>query len=508
MIPQRLSISLIFVLVAKTASSQESKTPPMAASAAVERIVVKFHEGTRVRLRNGQLEARSRARNEQERIALDDRGLSDADVSEDLARANAIFNGQGRRLFTATEESLTALTTNAPAAKSRELADLNLYFELSPARGATFEQVAPTVAALNALRSVQTAYAQPPAERAQVDIPPVTPSFALEQGYLNAAPGGIDARHAWTIPGGNGAGVRVVDIEGDWRTTHEDMPALFHQGGTLLNNLDWRNHGTAVLGVIAGGNNPYGVTGIAWGARAGYEGIGNQSTASAITNAAAAVGAGGVVLIELHTAGPSGTACTCNFGQCGYVAVEYWQAEFDAIAAATANGVIVVEAAGNGSANLDDPRYLGRFDRNLRDSGAIVVAAGSSTARAPMCWTNYGGRIDAFGWGENVTTMGYGDRFSTGGENQFYTANFSGTSSASPIVVGAVASLQGVAIARGRALFTAREMRQLLFSTGTPQTGGPRYIARMPDLRRAIAAIVEVKRLPWLPAALQVLLLD
>ena len=45
---------------------------------------------------------------------------------------------------------------------------------------------------------------------------------------MNAAPGGIDARYAWTISGGNGAGVRIIDVEGYWQTTHEDMPVLVH----------------------------------------------------------------------------------------------------------------------------------------------------------------------------------------------------------------------------------------------------------------------------------------
>ena len=53
--------------------------------------------------------------------------------------------------------------------------------------------------------------------------------------------------------------------------------------------------------------------------------------------------------------------------------MEYWQANFDVIRNATAKGIIVVEGAGNGTMNLDSSIYDGRFDRNVRDSGAIMV---------------------------------------------------------------------------------------------------------------------------------------
>lgn len=458
--------------------------------AAVERIVVKFHEGTRVRLRAGALEARPEERSARERRALGRIGVDDAALLRDLSRVQAMLGGSLRPVFADGEAELAARRRAGESATGRELADLSLYIE-SPPAGRRFGDVAELVASLNALDSVEIAYAQPTPVPAQVDLPETTPDFEVEQGYLDGAPGGIDARHAWTVPGGNGAGVRIVDVEGAWRTTHEDMPPMFHQGGDMVADLGWRNHGTAVLGVLVGAHNPFGVTGIAWGATAGNESIGAQSTASAITAAATAAGRGGVVVIELHAQGPAGTVCTCNFGQCGYIAMEYWQAEFDAIATATANGVLVVEAGGNGSANLDDAIYGGYFDRTVRDSGAILVGAGDGPGRAPTCWTNYGRRIDAFGWGQDVTTMGYGSRFNADDENRYYTGSFNGTSSATPVVAGSVASIQGVVLAKGRPALTAPQMREVLLRTGTPQAGGSQYIARMPNLR---AAVDEVQR--------------
>ena len=43
---------------------------------------------------------------------------------------------------------------------------------------------------------------------------PASPDLQHLQGYLDPAPAGVDARHGWTIAGGRGDGVKVVDVEG------------------------------------------------------------------------------------------------------------------------------------------------------------------------------------------------------------------------------------------------------------------------------------------------------
>jgi serine protease len=43
------------------------------------------------------------------------------------------------------------------------------------------------------------------------------------QGYLNAAPQGIDAPYGWEWYGGNGANVTIIDIEQGWNFNHEDL---------------------------------------------------------------------------------------------------------------------------------------------------------------------------------------------------------------------------------------------------------------------------------------------
>jgi serine protease len=476
--------------------------------AQASRIVIKFHEGTHVRLRGNSLSVEAGARSAQERSKMSQLRLDDAQLAADLDAVHKYVSRESRagrlaRLFSADERTLLSNKSQAELRSGREMADLNLYMEVPLAAGSTASEVAELVAGLGSLPSVETAYAEPPAEPAAVpwpymmtsvmaaaDIAPTTQQFQGEQGYLQAAPLGVDALYAWTVNGGNGTGVKIVDVEGGWRTTHEDLPTFFHTGGTQFADLGWRNHGTAVVGEMVGVKNAYGVTGIAHGAQIGYEAIGAQSAASAITNAANAAGQGGVVLIELHRLGPpNSTPCTCNTPQCDYVAMEYWQAEFDAISMATWNGVTVVEAGGNGSSNLDDAAYGGAFDRYSRDSGAIVVGASSSAGRVPMCWTNFGSRVDVHAWGELVTSTGYGDRFNPGDENQFYTAVFSGTSSASPIVTGSVASIQGALKGKGRNPLSPLAIRDLLVSTGTAQAADAKQIGPRPDLRRALGKL-------------------
>src|SRR5262249_11524887 len=85
--------------------------------------------------------------------------------------------------------------------------------------------------------------------------PLVTPDLVDHQCYLG--PDGVNAIASWNFPGGGGAGIQIIDIEGAWRFTHEDLKE--NQGGLAggaeTSELAWRNHGTAVLGVLSGDRN-------------------------------------------------------------------------------------------------------------------------------------------------------------------------------------------------------------------------------------------------------------
>jgi len=321
--------------------------------------------------------------------------------------------------------------------------------------------------------AVPAALARPPAPGRGT----ATPDFSDQQGYLDAAPLGIGARSAWDIPGGRAATVRIIDVEGAWLWAHEDLPEPFADLGGHVDDPAWRNHGTAVLGEIRGHDDGQGVTGLAPDAAVGASSVADQSFPAALLAAAAELEAGDIVLIELHAPGPNAFE---GGGQFGYVPMEFWQDNFDAIRALTDLGIIVVEAAGNGQQDLDDPVYLGLFDRQQRDSGAIMVGATDGSALWPAWFSNHGARVDLSGWGLGVVTCGYGD-LQGGEETAWYTAQFSGTSSASPIVVGAVASLQGMTEATWAFSLDAPLAREILRQTGTP-VQGDQVVGPRPDL--------------------------
>jgi subtilisin family serine protease len=441
--------------------------------------VLKFAEGTAVRLQEGKLVSRG---------AADLTGLAAV-----LAQHPGT---QVARLFTRAEQELAAQRQQAETRSGQQLADLNLYYRLTVSPGDDSASLADD---LNALPIVEIAYPEPlpapaPGVVAAVSALASTPDFTPQQGYLNPAPGGIDAYYAWSIPGGQGNGVNIVDIEYSWNTNHEDLGIARSAviGPPPSDPFRDTNHGTAVLGEVVAGPNGFGVTGIAHRAGLALAGAYTDDHGWNVANAVAVAMTysqpGDVILIEQQTYGPSPGGGTSAF-----VPVEWNQAEFDAIQIAVAGGWVVVEAVGNGAQNLDDPLYLDKFNRTRRDSGAILVGAGippggAGSARSPWISSNYGRRLDVQGWGQSVASAGYGDLQNNFDPNKRYTARFSGTSSASAMVAGATAALQGAARARYGVPLDPIYLRQLLVSTGTPQAGSE-HIGPQPDLRLAIMAL-------------------
>ena len=107
---------------------------------------------------------------------------------------------------------------------------------------------------------------------------------------------------------------------------------------------------------------------------------------------------------------------------------------------------------------------------------------------------HYGKIVNVQGWGWHVTTLGYGDAQGGSSENTWYTLRFSGTSSASPIVTGAVACLQGRAKAKNGSPMTPDKVRKILVQTGTPQQAGPgvpvsQHIGPLPNLVKAMTKV-------------------
>ncbi len=349
---------------------------------------------------------------------------------------------------------------------------------------------------LNELDTVQVALPEPVLAPASFVQPPsATPSYEPNQLYLGVAPGGIDANYAWTVAGGTGTNVNIFDIEYSWNVDHEDLTGAV--GAELLNGsptdpLANPDHGTAVAGIIGADDNGFGVTGIAPDARLSLVNVYNGSGAAlaeALNLATANAASGDIILIEQQLCPEPLVGSVCAPG---WLPVEWFPSYYDAIVAAVAQGITVVEPAGNSGRDIDAQLVQ-------PDSGAIVVGAanpssacaafGGGPAGSRLSFSNYGSRVDLAASGACVWTTGSqgGAVNPTAGQNQLYTDSFSGTSSAAAIVAGAAASLSSVAIEAGEPLAPAA-LRALLRSTGTPQdtTLDQLPIGPIPDLRRAI----------------------
>jgi serine protease len=421
-------------------------------------LVVKFIEGSQIRLRNGHLTAPQ---------------------NFDLSGLNHILSSHPEtrieRLFQRPEEEYELEKASGEAACERQLADLNLYYAFGPK---DLSQARELLAALNNLPIVEIAYAEVRPIPASISAPSFrdTPSFVDLQDYLEDSPVGVNAYSAWAHVGGKGQNVHFVDVELCWNWDHEDLPAPFFTAGTP--DAGYIDHGTAVMGEIAGRENAYGITGIAPEVTAGGVAIAlddyPESVGTWFDVASAAISPGDVWLIELHAPGPDSN----------YICMEYWQANYDAIANSTANGRICVEAGGNGTADLDSALYEGKFDRSIRDSLAILVGAGTPYEMAAEYFSNYGSRMDANGWGSEIFSTGYGDYYAGSGINQWYTSAFGGTSGASPMIVGVCCDAQSIykELTHGDVL-DPETLRAAITETGAPQpTPIFHYIGPRPDL--------------------------
>ncbi len=166
----------------------------------------------------------------------------------------------------------------------------------------------------------------------------------ISKGYLDPSPEGINATYAWMMNGGKGLRkIKFIDIEQGWITDHEavEVNTLPLTG---INNPLFRDHGVAVLGVIIMKENGMGGSGIAPGVTSyvisQWRPDGMPNDADAVLAAVSYLDFGDILLIETQ----SFYAVRNN----KLWPAEIQEATFQVIRLATALGIIVIEAAGNG----------------------------------------------------------------------------------------------------------------------------------------------------------------
>ena len=359
--------------------------------------------------------------------------------------------------------------------------------------------------------------------------------FQRHQDYLGPAPAGVDADFARPSPHGRGAGVDVVAIEFDTAFNHIDLWATREIYRTPANAYpsdeediaDNREHGTAVMGIMAAADDGIGVTGIAPDASHGFSSIvrpiGNTYdpddpsdftflVAEAVADSINATRYGDVFNMSIGVPGPFSIDPDKDFGGVG---IEWLRSVYDIVKLAVNTGRIITVAAGNGSQNLDDPVYsitanpgwapgTGPFMPEHR-SGSITVGAGQppewDDPRSRIEFSNYGSRVDLQGWGKCVVTTGYNDAVTdttadpcfelmTTNRNFFYTSDFGGTSAAAPIVAGCCAVMQSMLTEINRSPSSPAEILAILQSTATSQVGSDQ-IGGQPNLRAALESLLD-----------------
>lgn len=433
-------------------------------------IEVMFASTSKVRLRNGQLT---------DLISYSLQG------TEQILRKLEWY--QWQRITDVPEDVIDEWEMNGERNTGKDIYNLNNIYRLQIPKG---NDVWKICAELQNLSGIESAMPVP-----KPMAPPAPPpgNFQSLQGYLYPAsntPSGVDALWAWTQTGGTGAGITVCDLEYSWNYSHADISK---GAGSSLNSWTdpgWgNNHGTAVIGELVADNNGWGTTGICYGANLKtcgtyYGSPLSWNVAGAIALAVSNLNAGDIILLEQQWD---------YTGSSGYVPVEWWNsvnspqtnnAVYAAIVNAVSNGIHVVEAGGNGNIDTGSLSWYG-------NSGAIIVGAGGasiSNDRQRLSFSSYGPRFNLQGWGENVFTTGYGSYYSAEGVNYYYTSTFNGTSSASPVVTGALACAEGYYLANVSVTPpTPSYMRTHLATYGTAQVFGPSgNIGPRPNIKAAI----------------------
>jgi serine protease len=447
-----------------------------------------FEDGYKIRLREGQF------------VDLENRSLTSERAQEAFA---AVAGGEFSRSFQTSEAELDLLRAQAKQLSGQQMPDLNLSFRIKLPEGITVPKAIEMFSQLDEVAGIFP-IAKPLPPPAPPDYEdPVDGNFDeslnrnVYQRYLDAAPDGLDIRYAWEGLGGKGAGIKICDVEYGWNQSHADLPTIKLLGDLPdpTNPSSWWEHGTAVLGQLGAKDNGWGITGMVPDADFHFAAAdtvaGGYNVASAINLCASELSAGDVILIEQQTAGPN-----AGSGQTGLVPTEWNVNVYNSIKLATGIGIIVVEAGGNGSENLDDSDYspssgIGSHQpfKTSNDSGAFIVGSANSpytsSPHSSRTSSNYGSTVDLHGWGHDIVTSGYGAYYNDEGKNLWYTNNFGGTSGASPMITAAAAIVQANYKLKNGSYATPTQVKSILQDTGTPKVG-TQNIGPQPDLMAAI----------------------
>ena len=217
----------------------------------------------------------------------------------------------------------------------------------------------------------------------------------------------IGAPSAWALTTGASVKVAVIDTGIDLK--HPDLVDNIAGGVNCINSrksaADDNGHGTHVAGIIAAANNTIGVVGVGPSIRLYSVKVLNSSGTGTLSDLVDALQWCVDNGMDVANMSLSSTAGNDTF--------------YDAIAAASDGGVVLVAAAGNSSGDVEYPAYY-----------AETIAVAASDSDDELAWySNFGDEIDLIAPGDSITSTYKGAQYAT----------MSGTSMATPHVTGAAA---------------------------------------------------------------------
>lgn len=301
-----------------------------------------------------------------------------------------------------------------------------------------------------------------------------TPDFEPRQAYLDE-PGqrwkGLNVRKAWAGKV-TGKGARIHFSDAGLYPQHEDLrdnPAL--KVISIVPNHD-PSHGTASVGVILAARNGFGATGIS-----------HDSELYLYNNRAPDAQGNFQVLKDLLRNVEPGDIVGIN-RQTAHIDVlstmlpslhdKAWWAVMQQL---SRRGAVVVNAAANGSSQTLAQRgtHEGHgvdlanwpYFQDHGDAGAILVGASHSYDGKPHAYSNHHYPYRMLNaWGDSVVTLSYGDLQDLSGDDRDYTETYAGTSSATPMVCGALSLIQSYAMEQHHVYLNGNQMHQLVMASG------------------------------------------
>lgn len=301
-----------------------------------------------------------------------------------------------------------------------------------------------------------------------------TPDFEPLQTYLDepdARYQGMNVRKAWANQV-TGKGARVHFSDGGLFPNHEDLrgnPNL--KIITLQPNGD-PGHGTKSAGILLATPNGIGMTGMCHASELYlYNNQARDASSYAQTpkDLLRHVEPGDIVAINRQSA---------NLNVLSTFLPSVHERDWWAMAKAlTERGAVVIFAAGNGSTKtIADKGTTVSYGVDLSswqyfhdhgEADTIVVGACQSWDGKPHQYSNYSYPYRMLNaWGDSVATLGKGALQDKSADDRDYTDNYGGTSSATPLVTGALSLIQSYAMEQHHLYLNADQMHLLVMKAG------------------------------------------